>query len=106
MENLLESARRLVAAPGDDDAVREFTERVTFASVEEIVGMLDRVLADDWLSLPPWARNLAHRLACLQRPDDAALLRRAAADLLAFGPDWDDQARRLEQRAEDLDVRG
>lgn len=41
----------------------------------------------------PWARNLAYRLACLQRPDDPRLLREAAADLLCFGPDWENVRR-------------
>ncbi|MFE6806969.1 hypothetical protein ACFVEN_35750 [Streptomyces sp. NPDC057681] len=34
------------------------------------------------MAMPVWARNLAFRLACLQRPDDPELLREAAADLL------------------------
>ncbi|MDH6223593.1 hypothetical protein [Streptomyces sp. MJP52] len=81
------------------DAVRDFTEKVTFASADEILTMLRQVLAEDWMALPPWARNLAYRLACLQRPDDPDLLREAAADLLCFGPDWDDEAEALKRRA-------
>ncbi|MEU5671160.1 hypothetical protein ACGF3C_09520 [Micromonospora sp. NPDC047762] len=46
--------------------------------------------------------NLAYRLACLQRPDDLDLLREAAADLLSFGPDWDDHAERLKDQANRL----
>ena len=57
--------------------------------------MLSDELTGDWTALPPWARNLAHRLACLQRPDGPGLLREAAADLLCRGPDWDAQAEEL-----------
>ncbi|GGQ47899.1 hypothetical protein [Streptomyces flaveolus] len=85
------------------DAVRHFVETVTFASADEIRAMLRDVLAEDWTALPPWARNLAYRLACLQRPDDPELLREAAADLLCFGPDWDGEAEDLERRAAELE---
>ncbi|MEU6811479.1 hypothetical protein ABZ920_21310 [Streptomyces sp. NPDC046831] len=85
------------------DAVRDFTEKVTFASADEILSMLRQVLAEDWMALPPWARNLAYRLACLKRPDDPDLLREAAADLLCFGPDWDDEAEALKRRAAELE---
>jgi hypothetical protein len=85
------------------DAVRDFVEAVTFASADEIRGMLREVLAEDWTALPPWARNLAYRLACLQRPDDPELLREAAADLLCFGPDWDAEAEDLKRRAAGLE---
>ncbi|MFV0136596.1 hypothetical protein ACLGIH_25885 [Streptomyces sp. HMX87] len=85
------------------DAVRDFVEKVTFASADEIRGMLREVLAEDWMALPPWARNLAYRLACLRRPDDPGLLREAAADLLCFGPDWDEQAEELKRRAAELE---
>ncbi|MFI9343371.1 hypothetical protein ACIG0D_19200 [Streptomyces sp. NPDC052773] len=85
------------------DAVRDFVETVTFATADEIRAMLREVLTEDWMALPPWARNLAYRLACLQRPDDPELLREAAADLLCFGPDWDEQAEELKRRAAELD---
>jgi len=87
------------------EAARDYVEKITFASADDILAMLQEVLAEDWMALPPWARNLAYRLACLQRPDDASLLREAAADLLCFGPDWDDVADGLKRRAEDLDRR-
>ncbi|MEW2635710.1 hypothetical protein AB0903_29755 [Streptomyces sp. NPDC048389] len=80
-------------------------ERITFASANEILGMLDEILTEDWMALPPWARNLAYRLACLQRPDDANLLSDAAADLYSFGPDWDNEADALKQRAAELKAR-
>ncbi|MEU8652300.1 hypothetical protein [Streptomyces sp. NPDC048737] len=86
-----------------DEATREFIEKVTFATVDEILAMLRDVLAEDWTALPPWARNLAYRLACLQRPDDPRLLREAAADLLCFGPDWDTFAQDLKSRAAELE---
>ncbi|WP_222426523.1 hypothetical protein [Amycolatopsis rhizosphaerae] len=42
-------------------------------------------------------------LACLQCPDDPALLREAAGDLLCFGPDWDENAEALKARAAQLE---
>ncbi|MFJ3593317.1 hypothetical protein ACIQUY_31060 [Streptomyces sp. NPDC090231] len=54
---------------------RDFIEKLTFATADEILTMLRELLAEDWMALPPWARNLAYRLACLQRPDDPPLLR-------------------------------
>ncbi|MFF9062409.1 hypothetical protein ACF09K_27510 [Streptomyces sp. NPDC014882] len=86
-----------------DEAAREFVEKLTFATAAEILAMLRDVLAEDWTALPPWARNLAYRLACLQRPDDPRLLREAAADLLCFGPDWDTFAEDLKRRAAELE---
>jgi hypothetical protein len=58
------------------------------------------------MALPPWARNLAYRLAVLQRPDDPQLLREAAAGLLSFGPDRDTFAEDLTSRATELDRTG
>jgi nucleotidyltransferase/DNA polymerase involved in DNA repair len=86
-----------------NEAAREFIEKLTFATADEILAMLRDVLAEDWMALPPWARNLAYRLACLQRPDDPRLLREAAADLLSFGPDWDTFAEDLKRRAAELE---
>jgi hypothetical protein len=68
-----------------------------------VASALRRVLSDDWMGLPVWARNLAYRLACLQRPDDPGLLREAAADLLSFGPDWDDITEELKARSARLE---
>ncbi|PWK43490.1 hypothetical protein [Actinoplanes xinjiangensis] len=82
--------------------MRDFVERVTFATAGDIRGMLDDVLADDWMALPPWARNLSYRLACLQQPGDRELLREAAADLYSFGPDWDGHAQRLRDAADGI----
>jgi hypothetical protein len=70
---------------------------------EDILSALREVLAEDWMAMPVRARNLAYRLACLQRPDDPALLREAAADLLSFGPDWDDVAEDLKARAGEME---
>nr|WP_203600837.1 hypothetical protein [Streptomyces sp. SID9727] len=86
-----------------NEATRDFIEEVTFATAAEILAMLREILAEDWMALPPWARNLAYRLACLQRPDDPRLLREAAADLLCFGPDWDAFAEELKERAAELE---
>jgi hypothetical protein len=90
-------------SPGIPDTVRDFVEKITFADAEEILSSLRGILAEDWMALPVWARNLAYRLACLQRPNDPDLLREAAADLLSFGPDWDDIAESLKARAEQLE---
>ncbi|MET9773775.1 hypothetical protein ABZ023_05825 [Streptomyces sp. NPDC006367] len=88
------------------DAVRVFVEAVTFAGAGDLRGMLRAVLAEDWSALPPWARALAYRLACLQCPGDPELLREAAADLRCFGPDWDAEAEDLVRRAVDLERQG
>ncbi|MDQ0685349.1 hypothetical protein QFZ56_004312 [Streptomyces achromogenes] len=50
------------------EATRDFVEKLTFATADEIQAMLRDVLAEDWTALPPWARNLAYRPACLARP--------------------------------------
>lgn len=110
MADLADAARNLILAINStdlqriQDSSRDFVEQVTFGTAEEILTTLREVLSDDWMGLPPWARNLAYRLACLQRPHDAALLREAAADLLCFGPDWDDVAEDLQQRAARLET--
>ncbi|MFE2111505.1 hypothetical protein ACFXAF_37365 [Kitasatospora sp. NPDC059463] len=85
------------------DATRYFIEKLTFASPEEILAVLRGVLREDILGIPVWARNLAYRLACLQRPDDPDLLREAAADILFVGPDWDDQAEAMMEQAARLE---
>ncbi|MFF4838778.1 hypothetical protein [Streptomyces collinus] len=90
-------------APGIPDLVRDFIETITFAEPDDLLSMLREALAEDWMALPVWARNLAYRLACLQRPDDPDLLRAAAADLLSFGPDWDDFAEDLKARVAQLE---
>jgi hypothetical protein len=111
MSELLALARRLVAPTAaeraevrEGDLQREFVEELTFASSEDIVDMLRTMLKEDWMALPPWARNLAFRLACLQRLTDTELMRIAAADLVAFGPDWNDFARQLEENADRIDA--
>ncbi|MEU6388579.1 hypothetical protein [Streptomyces sp. NPDC046939] len=109
MPDLAQPTRDLIAsteradAPGVPDPVRDWIEKITFATPEEILPALRGALAEDWMAMPVWARNLAFRLACLQRPDDAELLREAAADLLSFGPDWDAHAEELKERAARLD---
>jgi hypothetical protein len=99
--SLLELAR-LLTHRHSARVASAFVEVVTFASADEIVGMLKVMLEEDWIGLPVWARNLAFRLACLQRPEDVELLRVAASDLHAFGPDWDNIAEDLYHRAERL----
>lgn len=82
--------------------VQRFIEKLTFADAEDIWESLQDSLAEDWMALPVWARNLAFRLLCLQRPDDAEILGQAGADLLSFGPDWDEFAEELMARSQEL----
>lgn len=86
-------------APISDQA-RDFIEAVTFATADDIVAALREIGDQDPMAVPVWARNLAYRLAVLQRPDDAGLLHEAAMDLYTHGPDWDGIAEEMEQRAE------
>lgn len=87
-----------------DDGTRAFVEALTFADADTILTMIDELMPDLATGdLPVWARNLAWRLVCLQRPDDPELLRAAASDLYFHGPDWDDQAAELRRRADQLD---
>ncbi|MBM9503612.1 hypothetical protein [Actinacidiphila acididurans] len=82
-----------------------FVEELTFADADTILAMLHELCpyVVDGL-LPVWIRNLAYRLALLQRPDDPALLREAAENLWLHGPDWDDIAAELTRRADALDA--
>jgi hypothetical protein len=78
---------------------------LTLADADEIVAMLHELspqLVDGFL--PVWIRNLAYRLAVLQRPDDPALIREAADSLYLHGPDWDEIAAGLRCRPDHLDV--
>ncbi|KJS60496.1 hypothetical protein [Streptomyces rubellomurinus] len=82
-----------------------FVERLTFADADAILAMLRELcpyLVDG--QLPVWVRNLAYRLALLQRPDDPELMREAARSLWSHGPDWDDIAADLERRADALEA--
>jgi len=88
-----------------DHEERYFVEELTFADVESILGLLHELcphIVDG--SLPVWVRNLAYRLALLQRPDDAELLREAAQSLWLHGPAWDHIASGLERRAAALEA--
>ncbi|MER5781768.1 hypothetical protein ABT104_08595 [Streptomyces mobaraensis] len=82
-----------------------FVEELTFADADEIVAML-RELSPHLVDghLPVWIRNLAYRLALLQRPDDPVLLREAADSLWLHGPDWDGIATELKERAAALEA--
>ncbi|MBP2052567.1 hypothetical protein J2Z21_005554 [Streptomyces griseochromogenes] len=109
MTELVELTRDMIESTYEEgaqripDPVREFIEKVSFAEPDDILSAVRDVLAEDWMAMPVWARNLAYRLACLQRPDDPGLLREAAADLLSFGPDWDEVAEELKARAAQLE---
>ncbi|WP_063825765.1 hypothetical protein [Nocardiopsis ganjiahuensis] len=98
-----ENLKRARGARSQLDAGREFIEVIAFATADEILAVLRAGREHDWLGLPVWANNLAYRLACLQRPDDPELLREAAGDLLAVGPDWDEHAEALFRRADQLE---
>lgn len=97
--------RPTVAQCTQDRDDRYFVERLTFADEESILAMLHELCPNivDGL-LPVWVRNLAYRLALLQRPDDPQLLREAAQSLWLHGPDWDDIAADLERRASALEA--
>ncbi|SHE96645.1 hypothetical protein [Streptoalloteichus hindustanus] len=112
MNELTEAARLLIGEVTDTRREQEilsdriaFVELLTFAGPDEIVAMLNDVTEKDCL-FPVWARNLAYRLACLQRPDDPDLLREAAADLYNFGPDWDDISQAMTAEADRIDPQG
>ncbi|MGQ4487148.1 hypothetical protein ACN6LM_004175 [Streptomyces sp. SAS_281] len=81
-----------------------FVEELTFADADAILAMLRELcpnIADG--CLPVWVRNLAYRLALLQRPDEPDLLREAAQSLWLHGPDWDEVAAGLAERADALE---
>jgi hypothetical protein len=98
-DGLLGLMRRISENSGVSVTTRQFIETVTFADPEEILAALRTIGADDPMAVPVWARNLAYRLAVLQRPDDAELLEEAGVDLYTYGPDWDGIAEELRQRA-------
>ena len=107
MAELSDLARELCPGVGEPDyslavPLRDFIEVLTFADVDAIRRMLDEFVVGVG-PLPVWARNLAYRLACLQRPGDAALLREASVDLWMHGPDWDGIAADLGERASAID---
>ncbi|MEZ0108619.1 hypothetical protein ABH920_002620 [Catenulispora sp. EB89] len=107
MADLTDLARELCPGPGEAGhqlpvPLRDFIETLTFADVDEIRAMVDEFVINVG-PLPVWARNLAYRLACLQRPDNAALLREASIDLWMHGPDWDSIAGELGRRADTID---
>ncbi|MFJ5550585.1 hypothetical protein [Streptomyces sp. NPDC093225] len=84
-----------------------FTEELTFADADTILAMLDALcpqMVDGFL--PVWIRNLAYRLVLLQRPDEPALMRRAALNLELYGPSWDDIAEDLYARADAIEAAG
>jgi hypothetical protein len=88
---------------GHDEA--HFLEELTFADAEAIPDMprqLSPHLVDGYL--PVRIRNLAYRLVLLRRPDEPALMREAADSLHLHGPDRDDLAAGLRQRAGALDA--
>ncbi|MGC4947361.1 hypothetical protein ACLQ2N_14350 [Streptomyces sp. DT224] len=83
-----------------------FIEELTFAEAGTILAMLHELcpnIVDG--RLPVWVRNLAYRLVLLQRPDETDVLREAARSLWLHGPDWDDVAAGLVERADALESR-
>lgn len=89
-----------------NEAEHRFIEALTFSTSPEIVRFLDEMYARDFTALPVWLRNLAFRIACLQEPNNPCLLRKAAADLECFGPDWDDMVTELRNRAKVIETGG
>ncbi|MER6345057.1 hypothetical protein ACWC10_06230 [Streptomyces sp. NPDC001595] len=82
-----------------------FVEELTFADADAILALMRELcpqVVDGYL--PVWVRNLAYRLLLLQRPDEPALMREAALNLWMHGPDWDDIAKDLEERADALEA--
>ena len=113
MSELFRVTQNLKQAIGSNDeerleeATMYFTETLTFATADELVALLENEhrheLEHDFPGLPAWAITLAYRLASLQRPDDPALLREAADDLLAAGPGREEHAAELKRRADLLE---
>lgn len=88
--------------PENADIEHRFIELLAFSSFDEIIELLDRIDADYWTEFPVWARMLAYRLVSLLEPQNAEIRERAAAGLHSFGPDWDEEADRLEVDATKL----
>ncbi|MET9618826.1 hypothetical protein [Kitasatospora indigofera] len=82
-----------------------FVEELTFADADAILAMM-RELCPQVVDghLPVWVRNLAYRLLLLQRPNEPVLMREAALNLSMHGPDWDDIAEDLKNRADALEA--
>ncbi|GHE27334.1 hypothetical protein GCM10018781_79920 [Kitasatospora indigofera] len=82
-----------------------FVEELTFADADAILAMM-RELCPQMVDghLPVWVRNLAYRLGLLQRPDEPVLMREAALNLSMHGPDRDDIAEDLRNRADALEA--
>ena len=108
MSKLFELHQRTLSLDGMSrlEAECDLVEEMTFASAEELLVWIDTATAttNDLFAVPIWLRTLAFRLACLQRPNDPVLLRRAADDLEFYGPDWDEIAADLKKRAEALEL--
>ncbi|MCC3778881.1 hypothetical protein [Streptomyces sp. UNOB3_S3] len=102
---LYDGERQDAPGCGGDHHEQYFVEELTFADADSIVAML-RDLPPHLVEgrLPVWVRNLAYRLAILQRPDDPVLMREAADSLYLHGPVWDDVAADLRRRADGLDA--
>ena len=107
MNSLIHAGMNVVLSqyePQNGDVDHRFIEVLTFCSFDEIVEFLDWIDAHYWTEFPLWARNLAYSLASLLEPRNVTIRERAAAGLRSFGPDWDDQADRLEAEAAKLSM--
>ncbi|MFD8785360.1 hypothetical protein [Kitasatospora sp. NPDC059599] len=90
---------------GREHDEHDFVEELTFADADAILAMLRELcphVVDGYL--PVRIRNLAYRLLLLQRPDEPELMREAARSLWSHGPDWDDIAAALDERADALEA--
>lgn len=100
LTEIWDNLKHIYEINGDSRSVEVlFVERLTFSASEEITTVLNDVYEHHFLDMPPWLRNLAFRLACLLEPKNPKLLRRAAYDLTYFGPDWDEEAKKLLEEA-------
>lgn len=108
MGELVEIFRALDGAGDATRLAREhaLVERMTFATADELLAFVEEVSQADFLAMPVWLRNLAYRLAVLQDFDNPVVLKKAAGDLLCFGPDWDEYANSLLERAATLELHG
>lgn len=105
MNLLTRSAMEFIDSQDESEKIdreHHFIETLTFSSFDEIVDLLNEIDAAYWTEFPVWARNLAYRLASLLEPRNVEIRERAAMGMRSFGPDWDEEADRLEAEAKKL----
>ncbi|MBE7528203.1 MAG: hypothetical protein HS099_03475 [Ardenticatenaceae bacterium] len=85
------------------EAERRLSETLAFSDFDEIMHLLNLVHENYPLEYPVWAHLVTYRLACLLQPQNAEIRRQAAFWIRYFGPDWDDEADRLEDEARKIE---